>query len=117
MSTTTLEAVYNEAAAMAEAATDSYVQNVLGGEDQFPCGFAWVNIYEYEGKKIRANSKIGKALAALGARKSEYDKCFKVWNPSASMVQNVDAKYAGAKVFADHLKSFGFTAYAGERWD
>jgi len=113
----TVEKVFNEASAMAEQTTDSYVQEKLGGQDAYPCGFAWVNIYEYEGKKIRANSKMGKALAEMGVRKSDYDKCFRVWNPSGTMLQNMDAKYAGAVAFANHLKKFGFTAYAGERMD
>ena len=113
----TVEKVFNEASVMAEQTTDAYVQEKLGGEDAWPCGFAWVNIYEYEGKKIRANSKMGKALAELGVRKSDYDKCFRVWNPSGTILQNMDAKYAGAVAFANHLKKFGFTAYAGERMD
>lgn len=113
----TVEKVFNEASAVAEQTTDAYIQEKLGGEDAYPCGFAWVNIYEYEGKKIRANSKMGKALAELGVRKSDYDKCFRVWNPSGTMLQNMDAKYAGAVAFANHLKKFGFTAYAGERMD
>ena len=113
----TLESVFNEASTLAEKATDTYVTNTLGGQDAYPCGFAWVNIYEYEGKKIRANSKMGKALAEMGVRKSEYDKCFRVWNPSGTMMQNMDAKEAGARAFAQHLQKFGFTAYAGSRMD
>ena len=113
----TVEKVFNEASAMAEQATDIYVQQQLGGLDAWPCGFAWVNIYEYEGKKIRANSKMGKALAEMGVRKSDYDKCFRVWNPSGTMMQNMDCKEEGARAFAQHLQKFGFTAYAGSRMD
>lgn len=114
---TTVQQVFNEASALADSKTTQYIDEKLGGQDAYPCGFAWVNIYEYEGKKIRANSNMGKALAALGARKSEYEKCFKVWNPSGTMMQNMDAKEAGARAFAEHLQQFGFTAYAGSRMD
>lgn len=117
MATATLETVINEAAVLAEKATDAYVNTKLGGQDAYPCGFAWVNIYSHDGKKIRANSKMGKALASLGIKKSDYDKCFRVWNPSGSMLQNMDAKYAGAQAYAQHLKSYGFEAYAQERMD
>ena len=37
--------------------------------DRDACGFAWVNIWEHNGKKIRANSKLGRALIAAGVRK------------------------------------------------
>lgn len=113
----TVEKVFNEASILAEQATNQYVQEKLGGEDQWPCGFAWVNIYEYQGKKIRKNSKIGKELIAAGARKSDYEGGFRVWNPSGTIMQNMDCKYAGARAFADHLQKFGFTAYPGERMD
>ena len=110
-------AIMDEALLMAQAATGEYLAKELNGKDAYPCGFAWVNIYSYRGKKIRANSWLGKALAELGARKSDYEKCFKIWDPSKSMLQNIDAKYAGARAAADVLKRYGFEAYAGERMD
>lgn len=117
MSTKTLEEVINEASVLAEKASLDYQQKYCNGEDAYPCGFAWVNIYEHDGKKIRANSKMGKALKSMGIEKSDYEKSFRVHNPGGLYVQNVDIKYAGAKAYAEHLKQFGFTAYASERLD
>lgn len=109
--------VLDEATILASRAAEKYMHDELQGKDAYPCGFAWVNIREFNGKKIRANSWLGKALAEFGVRKSEYEKCFQVWNPGQVNCQNVDAKFAGAKVYADHLKKFGFSASAGERLD
>ena len=109
--------VISEAKEAAVAGTADYVENVLGGEDAYPCGFAWVTIYEYEGKKIRKNSKIGKALEAAGAKKSDYEGGFRMWNPSGTMLQNLDCKEAGARAAADVLTKYGFTAYGGGRMD
>ena len=38
-------------------ATDTFIVDVLKGEDAFACGFAWVNIYP----KFKGNTKDGKA--------------------------------------------------------
>ena len=117
MTTITLDSVILEAREAAQTATMDYIDAYLGGEDKFPCGFAWVNIYEYEGKKIRKNSKMGKALESMGARKSDYEGGYKIWNPSGTMFQNLDCKEAGAQASAKVLQKYGFTAYAGGRMD
>ena len=109
--------VIAEAKEAAMISTTDYVQNVLGGDDAYPCGFAWVTIYEHDGKKIRKNSKIGKALEAAGAKKSDWEGGFKIWNPSGTMLQNLDCKEAGARAAADVLQKYGFTAYAAGRMD
>lgn len=106
-----------EAKTAAAAATNKFINDVLKGEDAFACGFAWVNIYELNGKKIRANSKVGKALAACDVRKSDWEKSFKIWNPSGTFFQNVDCKEEGAQAAAKVLQKYGFTAYAGSRLD
>jgi len=110
-----LEAILAEAKAAAEAAAQEMFVKI--GGDQLACGFAWVDIYGYEGKKIRANSKLGKALAANGIEKSEYKKCFDLWNPCGLFVQSIDIKEAGAEAYAKVLKSYGFEAYMGSRLD
>ena len=112
-----LEMVIAEATQAAKNASAKYFVEEMNSEDSYPCGFAWVNIYKYEGEKIRANSKLGKALASLGVKKSDFEKVFKVWNPSKIPAQNVDVKEAGAEAFADVLTKYGFTAYAGSRLD
>jgi hypothetical protein len=84
--------------------------------DRDACGFAWTNIWAYEGKKIRANSKLGKALAAAGVRK-DYSGAFCLWNPSKLGVQSLGILEEGAYAAAEVFKAAGFTAYAGSRMD
>jgi hypothetical protein len=84
--------------------------------DRGACGFAWVNIWEHAGKKIRANSKIGRALIAAGVRK-DYTGTFCLWNPAKLGVQSVDILEEGAYAAAEVFKAHGFTAYAGSRLD
>ncbi len=97
-------------------AANEYFQDTLGGTDNYPCGFAWVNIYSFNGKKLAGNTKAGKALKAAGV-KQNYERKFQVWNPSNFNCQNVDAKRAGADAFAKVLERYGFVAYAGDRLD
>jgi len=110
-----IEAILAEAKEAAVAAANEMYEKI--GGDRLACGFAWVDIYGYEGKKIRANSKLGKALAANGIEKSEYKKCFDLWNPCGLFVQSIDIKEAGAQAYAKVLKSYGFEAYMGSRLD
>jgi len=49
-----------EAKAEAKKAADYYFQVKLGGQDQYACGFAWVNIYG-----VKGNTKLGKTLKAV----------------------------------------------------
>lgn len=111
----TKEQVFNiivEAKLAAKKAANKYFEEKLKGEDQFACGFAWVDIHG-----IRANSKIGKALAEAGIEKDLYKMAFSIWNPSDITVQNIDTKYEGALAFANVLESYGFRAYADSRLD
>ena len=110
-----LEAILAEAKEAAVAAANEMYEKI--GGDRLACGFAWVDIYEYDGKKIRANSKLGKALIANGVRKHEWKKCFDIWNPSDLNVQNIDIKEAGAEAYAKVLERYGFVAYMGSRLD
>lgn len=84
--------------------------------DRDACGFAWVNIWEHNGKKIRANSKLGKALASAGVRK-DWQGAYCLWNPSKLGVQSMGILEAGAYAAAEVFKLHGFTAYAGSRMD
>ena len=112
---TTIETVKVQMAhvrAMAEAqsAAQAFADKYFGGRDGGPCGFAWVNVY-----KVRSNSKLGKALASVGFRKS-YDGGLQLWNrwwPG----QSVDAAEHGAVAYAAVLKNHGIEAYAGSRLD
>lgn len=105
-------AIVQEAMTAARKTAEDFFQTQLNGRDQFPCGFAWVDIYE-----IRGNTKLGKMLAAAGVRKNPYTKTHQVWNPSQMHVQNVDCLEAGANAAAAVFRKHGFTAHAGSRWD
>jgi hypothetical protein len=111
-----IEAAIREAKEAAYEAADNYFRNKLNGQDQYACGFAWVNIWEHNGVKIKGNTKIGRMLKAAGIRQ-DYTKAFQIWNPSGLGVQNVDCKEIGAQAAADVFKKYGFTAYAGSRLD
>ena len=100
-----------EAKLEARLAAEKFFQEKLHGRDQYSCGFAWVDIFG-----IRSNSKIGKALALAGFRKS-YTRSLQLWNPSAMGVQNIDTLEAGAEAAAKVFERYGFRAYAGSRLD
>ena len=103
--------IVKEAEQAAYQAAMKYFYDRLGGKDQYACGFAWVDIYE-----VKGNTKLGKALAAAGVRKS-YTKSLQLWNPSKMGCQNVDTLEEGARAAAEVFKSYGFKAYAGSRLD
>ncbi len=75
-------------------ATDTFIVDVLKGEDAFACGFAWVNIYP----RFKGNTKDGKAerkvIRELGFELDYTGKRFSLWNPSKSYFQNIDCKEA-----------------------
>ena len=111
-----IKQIVNEAQTAAYAAADQYFQTQLGGVDRYACGFAWVNIYRYNGKKIDGRTKIGRMLQAAGVRK-DWQGVFQIWNPSKYGCQNVDTLEAGAQAAADVFRKYGFEAYAGSRLD
>ena len=100
-----------EAQQAAYAAAREYFDTVLGGQDRFACGFAWVNIYG-----VKGNTRIGRALKSQGIRPS-YSGGLQMWNPSGFGCQNVDTLEAGAEAAAEVFKRYGFEAYAGSRLD
>ena len=101
-----------EAKAEAKKAADAFFQTQLNGQDQYACGFAWVDIYG-----IKGNTKLGKAMKAAGIERSDWKKCFSIWNPSEHGCQNIDTKEAGAYAAAKVFEKYGFRAYAGSRLD
>lgn len=103
--------IIEEAKAEAFNAADKFFKEKLGGQDQYACGFAWVNIYG-----VKMNTKIGKAFKEAGLRK-DYSGGICMWNPSKYGCQNVDTLEAGAQAAADVFKKYGFRAYAGSRLD
>lgn len=103
--------IVDEAKTAAREAANKFFMERLGGQDQYACGFAWVNIYE-----VKGNTKLGKMLKAAGVRQ-DYTKAFQLWNPSGHNCQNIDTKEAGADAAAAVFKKYGFKAYAGSRLD
>ena len=111
--TLNLTAIHEQASQAAQQAAKDYFVNKLGCVDRFACGFAWVRIEQ----NIRANSKLGKELLALGFDKGYTSKRFELWNPSRMPVQNVDTLEAGANAYAKVLRDNGIEAYGCSRLD
>ena len=105
-----VEEIHFEATVAAEQAAARFFQEKLGGRDQYACGFAWVTVFE------KGSTKLGRALKAVGFRKA-YGGGLQLWNPSHFGCQNVDTLEAGAEAYAQVLKKYGITAYAGSRLD
>lgn len=105
-----------EAQTAAYAAADRFFQEKLGGRDQYACGFAATRIYRYQGKEIKGNTRIGRAMKAAGIRQN-YERTFEIWSPAKYPVQNVDVHEAGAQAAAEVFKKHGFEAVAWARLD
>lgn len=105
-------AIVDEAEKAAKDAENSYVETYLNGEDQFPCGFAYVVVKPARGKLVNELKKrdVGYVASWGGGG-------YHVWNPSHSHFQNVDCKYAAAQAYAKVLQKYGFNAVADSRWD
>lgn len=116
MNVSEIKAIVAEAQTAAHAAADKFFQEQLGGVDRYACGFAWVNIYKYAGKRIDGRTKVGRAMKAAGVRQ-DWNGTFQIWNPSKFPVQNVDTLEAGARAAAKVFENYGFVAYAGSRLD
>jgi len=80
------------------------------GEPMY-CGFAWVDVKE------RSNSKLGKALQAVGFRKSWQGGVLQLWDPAKHAGQSMDCKEVGARAYAEVLQKHGIRAYMGSRAD
>jgi hypothetical protein len=105
-----------EAREAAYKAASTYFNDVLGGEDQFACGFAWVNIYDADGNKIKGNTKLGRTFKAAGVD-TDWRGILQIGKPSGFPCQNIDTLEAGARAAAKVFDNYGFTAYAGSRLD
>ena len=114
INTTELKTQMNDAAV---EATNTFIKDILKGEDAFACGFAWVNI----DPRFKGNTRDGKAerkvIKELGFELDYTGKRFSLWNHSKSYFQNIDCKEAGARAAAKVLESVGFEAYANSRLD
>jgi len=111
-----LKAIVTEAQEAAYTAADAFENKYFPDGGWGACGFAWTNIYEHNGKKIKGNTKLGRNMKAAGIGQ-DWTRVFQIWNPSKYGTQNVDTLEAGARAAADVFKRYGFTAYAGSRLD
>ena len=111
-----IQDIVAEARTAAYEAADRHFRERLGGEDRLACGFAWLNIYKLNGKAIKGNTRVGRAMKAAGIRQ-DYTRAFQIWNPSRYGCQNVDTLEVGAEAAAKVFEKYGFTAYAGSRLD
>ena len=105
--------IVTEARTAARVAAEKFFKERLGGQDQYACGFAWVNVWG-----VRSNSKVGKFLQANGFRK-DYTGALSLWNPSGFPTQSISILEAGAEAYAEVLKNkLGLDkVYAGSRMD
>jgi len=109
--TVKVQMAHVRALAEAQSAARAFSEKHFSGRDGGACGFAWVNVY-----KVRSNSKLGKALAEVGFRKS-YDGGLQQWNKWWAG-QSVDAAEHGATAYASVMKEeLGLDFYAGSRLD
>jgi len=116
MKTEQLNAIKEEALEAAYLAALAHMNTHYEGQDGGTCGFASLSIYEFEGKKIKGNTKLGRAMKAAGIRQ-DWTRTFEIWNPCGLPVQSVDIKEVGAEAAAQVFRSYGFTAYASSRMD
>jgi len=110
--TVKVQMAHVKALAEAQSAAREFSNKYFNGGDGGACGFAWVNVYG-----VRSNSKMGKALAEVGFRKS-YTGGLQLWN-SWWHGQSVDAAEQGANAYAQTLREeLGLEqVYAGSRLD
>lgn len=109
MSNTALHDILTEAFSKARETAEKAVQANPG--QWYPCGFAWVRIRPARGKMVNYMKSIN-----VG-RTDEYDGGYVIHNPSTHTTQWMDAKYDGAKAFAEVLRSYGIKAHAECRMD
>lgn len=111
-----ISAIQHEAQIAAYKAAEEFCNTNMGGRDRGACGFAWVDITEYQGVQIKGNTKIGRLLKEAGITQ-DWKRTFSIWNPSRFPVQSVDILHAGAVAASEVWKRHGFTAYACSRLD
>ena len=111
-----LRNIIDEAKAAAASAADAFEKQYFPDGGWGACGFAWVNILEHNGVRLKGNTKLGRLLKQAGVEQ-DWQRVFSIWNPSKYPTQNVDTLEAGARAAAEVFKRYGFTAYAGSRLD
>lgn len=117
-----LKDIIAEAKLAARNAASNYVRvwKVKTGGNKYGeplyCGFAWVNLYEFNNAKLDGRSKVGRLLKQAGVTQ-DYNRSFQIWDPAEWPGQSMDVKEAGAMAASEVFQRHGFTAYAGTRAD
>jgi hypothetical protein len=110
-----IKEIMAEAHAAGETAWRSELDRV-GGEDWGACGFAWVTLTEYCGKKMDGRTRIGRAMKAAGVGR-DWNGTFQVWNAGGYPGQSIDILEIANRAAARVWKKHGFSAYCGSRLD
>ncbi len=111
MDDTRIASMLHEAFAAARKATDAYLAQ--HPDDWYPCGFAWVR---FPGRSPAARV-LKEHFSEQERGHRGYPRGWDVWNPSGHGTQCMDAKFAGARAFADVMGAYGFECYADWRMD
>ena len=110
-----IQAILTEAQNAAYTAAEQHENEYYPNRGWGACGFAWVDIYEFNGEKLKGNTKMGRLLKKAGIEQN-WQRTFSQWCNWYGG-QSIDIKEAGAREYARVLKGYGFTAYAGSRLD
>jgi len=112
-----IQDIHIQATAMAQKAVAEFLEDWTAktggneyGEPMY-CGFAWVDV------KVRSNSKLGKALQAVGFKKSWQGGILQLWDPAQHRGQSMDCKEVGASAYAKVFQDYGINMYMGSRAD
>lgn len=108
--------ILDEAIQAATKASNYCFDVEMGGYDCGDCGFAWVTLREYNGERIKGNTKIGRMLKKFGITQN-HARTFHIWNPGGLHVQAVHPKSVGAHAAATVFIRHGFTSSSCSRLD
>lgn len=110
-----VRAAHDKAIQAARDRAQAFADRHFDGRDGGACGFGWVDVFG-----VRSNSRMGKALQAVGFRKS-YTGALQLWNGLDGWFfgQSVDAAEEGARAYAEVFKTELELdkVYAGSRLD
>jgi len=80
------------------------------------CGFAWLEIVDFEKKPIKGNTKMGRLLKSCGIEQN-WDRLFYIWNPAQFPTQSMHVLEAGAEAASNVFNKYGFLTYPASRMD
>lgn len=115
---TLLKEAHEKATEAAAKAAQDLLDKYYGGQDHGACGFAWVTYYPLNKGNTRDGKDERRMVESIGFRKDWTGKSWQLWNPAKIGAQNIDAKEAGARAYADTLMAeVGLRVSVGSRLD